>query len=77
MAGRVTPNHVLHLLLSICTLGSWLVVWIGLTLLRLGPFRCPKYRSATVPSVPGFEPAEYRPAFSLRAMAPWLPLARS
>lgn len=22
------PNHILHLLLSICTLGLWLLIWL-------------------------------------------------
>ena len=69
MAVRLTPNHALHVLLSLGTMGLLLLVWIGITLFRFGRFRCPTCRSATVPSVPGFRPAaEHRPAFSLKTM---------
>lgn len=35
------PNHVLHLILSCCTLGCWLLVWFGLVIMNvLRPYRC-------------------------------------
>jgi len=33
------PNHILHLLLSIFTLGIWLIVWL-LIGGKTGPYRC-------------------------------------
>lgn len=35
-----SPNHILHLLLSIITGGLWLIVWIILCCLS-GKYRCP------------------------------------
>ena len=37
---RQTPNHILHLLLSIITGGFWLIVWIILCCFS-GQYRCP------------------------------------
>lgn len=36
---RPTPNHILHLLLTICTGGLWIIVWILLSL-RPQAWRC-------------------------------------
>lgn len=36
---RATPNHILHLLLSLVTFGLWLVVWL-LLILNGGTYRC-------------------------------------
>lgn len=47
-AERKTPNHILHLLLSIVTGGLWLVVWAALSLAP-GRFRCPECGSVTYP----------------------------
>lgn len=33
------PSNVLHLLLTICTFGLWLIIWIPL-LLKPRPLRC-------------------------------------
>ena len=34
-------NHVLHLILSVCTLGAWIVVWFLVAALQgLKPYRC-------------------------------------
>jgi len=77
MAVRDTPSHLVHFVLSLTTAGIWLVVWIGLTLIRLGRFRCPKCRAATLPSVPDHKPITHRrPAFLFRAVKPWSPLVR-
>jgi hypothetical protein len=42
MAFRITPNHVLHALLTAGTAGLWLPIWIGVTVVRIGRFRCLK-----------------------------------
>jgi len=36
-----TPNHILHLLLTLVTFGVWLVVWIALTVMPKS-YRCPQ-----------------------------------
>ena len=36
---RPTPNHVLHLLMTILLCGLWLIVWIGVSI-RFGGWRC-------------------------------------
>jgi len=33
---KETPNHILHLLLSVFTLGLWLLVWLALVLISSG-----------------------------------------
>lgn len=40
LAERETPNHVLHLLLSVLTLGLWLFVWLAQSIYPR-PFLCP------------------------------------
>lgn len=40
LARRRAPNHVLHLLITICTAGAWAFVWL-LVSLPTGRFRCP------------------------------------
>ena len=43
MAIKSTPNHILHLLLSLVTLGFWVPVWIVITFIAgVGVFRCTK-----------------------------------
>lgn len=37
---RKTPNHILHLLLTVLTAGAWLIVWLILMLLHR-PYKCP------------------------------------
>jgi len=39
MVRRRSANHVLHLLLTLCTMGLWLLVWIGVGI-RFGGWRC-------------------------------------
>jgi hypothetical protein len=41
LAERQTPNHVLHLLLAVVTVGFWIPVWILLSLFGNSPWRCP------------------------------------
>jgi hypothetical protein len=36
------PNHLLHLVLSICTAGVWLVVWLLVAIGKIGGYRCSK-----------------------------------
>lgn len=36
---RKGTNHVLHFLLSVCTLGLWLFVWFGASI-KFGGWRC-------------------------------------
>lgn len=42
MAQKNTPNHILHLILSIVTFGLWLIVWLVLIVASLGGWRCTK-----------------------------------
>lgn len=44
---RKGTNHVLHLLLSIFTLGLWLIVWVGVTV-KFGGWRCSQCGSTKV-----------------------------
>lgn len=37
-----TPNHVLHLLLTLITVGLWLPVWLLIALFSDQSFRCPQ-----------------------------------
>lgn len=39
MVARKTPNHLLHLILTVLTCGLWAAVWI-LTSIRFGGWRC-------------------------------------
>jgi hypothetical protein len=49
LAVKNTPNHILHVVLTIVTLGLWSVVWIVVTVLALGrPYRCQKCGTPTV-----------------------------
>jgi hypothetical protein len=45
---RSSPNHVLHLLLSVVTVGLWLWVWLFLTLFVRGHWQCSKCGSKYV-----------------------------
>jgi hypothetical protein len=40
MAQATTPNHVLHLILTVLTAGLWLIVWIILSVSKSGSYRC-------------------------------------
>jgi hypothetical protein len=53
LAVKGRPSHVLHLILSVLTLGLWLVVWLGMSIMsETAPYRCPmcgaKTRSLTM-----------------------------
>lgn len=47
---RPTPSHVLHLLLTLVTIGLWLIVWIGLTI-QFGGWRCTECGSKKIMNV--------------------------
>lgn len=36
---RKGTNHILHFLITVCTIGVWLIVWLGLTV-KFGGWRC-------------------------------------
>lgn len=36
---RPRPNHTMHAILTTCTCGLWLVVWLG-SCIRIGGWRC-------------------------------------
>ena len=40
LAQRPKVNHILHLLLSILTAGIWIIVWILVSALHLGGWKC-------------------------------------
>lgn len=40
MTQKNTPNHLLHLILTVLTLGVWAIVWIILMLSNIGGRRC-------------------------------------
>ena len=47
---RKTPNHILHLLLSLVTMGLWLIIWILISV-QFGGWRCDKCGSKKVSKV--------------------------
>lgn len=40
MATGSTPNHLLHFFITTCTLGLWSIVWIIITIGKIGGYRC-------------------------------------
>jgi len=42
LAVGTTPNHVLHLVLTVLTIGFWGIVWILITLGKSGGYKCSK-----------------------------------
>ena len=40
MAQGSTPNHLLHLFLSIITAGLWIIMWIIISIGSTGGWRC-------------------------------------
>jgi DNA-directed RNA polymerase subunit RPC12/RpoP len=43
LAEKQTPNHVLHLLLAIVSVGFWIPVWVLISLSsELSAYRCPE-----------------------------------
>lgn len=47
---RKGTNHILHLLMSIITLGFWLIIWIGVAV-KFGGWRCSTCGSSRVSNV--------------------------
>lgn len=62
LAERQTPNHVLHLLLSIFTVGFWIPVWIIVVLLTSGAYKCPRCGARTR----AYVPRKYKAALAAR-----------
>lgn len=48
---RKSTNHVLHLLLTLCTFGLWLIIWL-LVGVRVGGWRCSACGSPTRAKIP-------------------------
>lgn len=40
LAQGTKPNHILHLLLSFFTFGVWIPIWLLLTIMSAGNYRC-------------------------------------
>ena len=40
MATGTSPNHLLHFILSLFTLGFWIPVWILVSVGKIGGYRC-------------------------------------
>lgn len=53
-----TPNHLLHLVMSIVTVGFWVPVWILIAGIGGGSYQCPKCGSKTL----GYMPKKYKQA---------------
>ena len=47
---RKGTNHILHLLLTLVTVGLWLIVWVGCTI-KFGGWRCTTCGSSKVSNV--------------------------
>ena len=45
MAERNTPNHILHLLLTLVTAGLWILVWLFVSFRIRSGWRCSQYGS--------------------------------
>ena len=50
MVRRKGTNHVLHLILTLCTFGFWAIIWI-LASVKIGGWRCTQCGSPNVASV--------------------------
>lgn len=48
LAERQTPNHILHLLLSLVTMGAWIIVWLLISAVP-SAYRCPMCGEKTKP----------------------------
>lgn len=62
LAEKQTPNHILHLLLSVVTVGFWIPVWLLVAIgSDLGTYRCPVCGGKTRGSAPrGWRPRRRR-----------------
>tara|TARA_R110002020_G_scaffold53905_8_gene150490 strand:- start:20011 stop:20232 length:222 start_codon:yes stop_codon:yes gene_type:complete len=52
LAERQTPNHILHLLLTVVSAGIWLPVWLLLAIFGGGAYKCPSCGARTLGYVP-------------------------
>lgn len=61
-AEKQTPNHILHLLMSIITVGFWLPIWLIVVVVSdLGAYRCPVCGARTRGRAPwGWKPRRRR-----------------
>jgi hypothetical protein len=62
LAERQTPNHVLHLLLSIVTAGLWIPVWLLVLLFGYSSYKCPHCGARTL----GYVPKKYKAALAAK-----------
>ena len=62
LAERQTPNHILHLLLTIISAGMWLIVWIPVAIVNdFNAYRCPICGGKTRHKAPrGWKPHRLR-----------------
>jgi hypothetical protein len=49
LANKRTPNHILHLLLTVLLLGAWAIVWLIVALTSNKPYLCTTCGSVTYP----------------------------
>jgi hypothetical protein len=69
LAERQTPNHILHILLSVVTAGFWIPVWLLITLFGYGSYKCPRCGARTL----GYVPRKYKQAMKAQKLAPPTP----
>lgn len=62
LAEKQTPNHLLHLVLSIVTAGIWIIVWVVLAIgSDFGAYKCPHCGAKTRSRAPrGWKPQRDR-----------------
>lgn len=65
LAERQTPNHLLHLVLSLVTAGLWLPIWILVALFAGGSYRCPRCGARTL----GYVPRKYKQALQRKKLS--------
>lgn len=63
LAEKQTPNHLLHLVLTLLTAGLWVFVW-AILIVTSGPYRCPHCGAKTLRYVP----RKYRDELDTRRM---------
>lgn len=62
LAEKETPNHLLHLLLTLITAGLWLIIWIFVAIgSDFGKYKCPQCGANTRSRPPkGWKPHSRR-----------------
>ncbi len=48
---RRSVNHILHLILTICTAGVWLLVWLGVGV-KVGGWHCSRCGASATTRIP-------------------------